>query len=150
MHAYVRVLFLRPLLFPYRGVKDACFKVFLAEKFEQLKTAAAKTVKFLEISWVANYWRRNFICIIKSIISFQFFEKIFWKHTLVFLLSSLFLCYLPFGELNIIEFDVTKSSLKSKNGLIPYSRKSFYSNKHWFRIHVFGEEYYRYNTWNKI
>ena len=50
MHACVRVLFLRPLLFPYRGVKDACLKVFLAEKFEHLKTAAAKTGKFLEIA----------------------------------------------------------------------------------------------------
>lgn len=149
MHACVRVLFLRPLLFPYTGVKDACLKVFLAEKFEQLKTAAAKTGKFLEIAWVANYWRRNFICIIKSIISFHFFETFYWKYTWSFS-YLLYFCYLPFGELNIIEFNVTKSSLKSKNGFIPYSRKSFYSNKHWFRIHVFGEEYYRYNTWNKI
>lgn len=149
MHACVRVLFLRPLLFPYTGVKDACLKVFLAEKFEQLKTAAAKTGKFLEIAWVANYWRRNFICIIKSIISFHFFENFYWKYTWSFS-YLLYFCYLPFGELNIIEFNVTKSSLKSKNGFIPYSRKSFYSNKHWFRIHVFGEEYYRYNTWNKI
>lgn len=149
MHACVRVLFLRPLLFPYTGMKDACLKVFLAEKFEQLKTAAAKTGKFLEIAWVANYWRRNFICIIKSIISFHFFENFYWKYTWSFS-YLLYFCYLPFGELNIIEFNVTKSSLKSKNGFIPYSRKSFYSNKHWFRIHVFGEEYYRYNTWNKI
>ena len=50
MNACVGVLFLRPLLFPYSGVKDACFKVFLAGKFEQLKTAAAKTGKFLEIA----------------------------------------------------------------------------------------------------